>query len=486
MKERLRNWLRNTNKALARRWWWLLVLFIADKVWGLFEHRIYSYINAAIDAHSAEYLKWAKPHILYIVTNPIWVSILVLLLVVGGIVLHAYLDTLKTDDKDKPQHPPDSTTTPQLVIKSARYGVGTFADHDIADRLNAKPREALAFYVDNGLIAGLPDPAPNLPPGKRLHVTYLYGGDPNPHSALRNEHEFMVLPEDPKVEQLQHEVDGLTMQLGTARSTAASVGLTFDTAEVETFPDNSPVQFKFKLRVYWTNDGDETIHLGKPIWRGVAIQGNDLTCRYQLRHNQRTWGDETDEADVSPGRRCRIWLGLDPSLRDSAAKLLDLGQLGLLVVPVTTPQWSVDICIRPRDRGLKQFDAQEYTAQKKAVYDRYIVLSQEAKALLSFIRMRRVSSEADAVRHFQQYDLPNPDKALSDLRNDSVPFLASPGPEIKLNPILEKVISETVKADDADFLQAVDKMTGDAFGYRIKDESGFKGRYNALVSKQPW
>ncbi len=271
-----------------------------------------------------------------------------------------------------------------------------------------------------------------------------------------------------------------------APSVPIAVGLTLDYAQAETVPDRAPWTFKFKLRVYWTNDGDETIHLGKPLWRGIAIQGDNLTSRYQLRKLQSSWGDETEETDVTPGQRCRVWLGLDPALRDGAVKMLDEGALGLLVIPVSTPNWTVDVCIRPRDRGLKQFNAQEYVAQQKAVHDRYIVLSQETKALLSFLRARRIVSAVDAADHFKKYDLPNAEKTLSDLRNDSVPFLDLSGSEIKLNPILERIVTEIVKKDEMEFINAVDNMPTKTMGDRIKNESGFKGRYNALASKQPW
>jgi hypothetical protein len=210
-------------------------------------------------------------------------------------------------------------------------------------------------------------------------------------------------------------------------------------------------------------------------------------AHYQLRQFQNTekpWGDETEETDVTPGRRCRIWLGLSPALRENAAKLLDTGELGLLTIPVSTAIWSVNLCLRPRDRGLRQFNAQEYLAQSKVVYDRYIVLSQQGKELLGFLCLRRILSTAEITDYFQKYDLPDAEKTLANLRNDSVPFLAaSDANEIKLNPLLEKIIAEIVKADSVDFLKAVEKMTGEDMGDRIKHELGFKGRYNALSAR---
>ena len=116
---------------------------------------------------------------------------------------------------------------------------------------------------------------------------------------------------------------------------------------------------------------------------------------------------------------------------------------------------------------------------------RYIFLSQAAKALLAFVCVRRVVSEAQIVDHFQQYKLPDPAKTLSGLRNDSVPFLAAGTSEIKLTPALEKIIVEIVRADEAEFRQAFAKMTSAVIGERIRNEIGFEGRVNALSARPP-
>src|ERR1700678_2081771 len=191
MKERLSNWFRNTQRALARRWWWWIVLFIAEQVWELAKHRVYGDINAAIDANSAKYLQHTKPYILYLVTNPLLVSLLAFIGLVFIIVVHAYVDTLRSTTEEDNSHAAGGAKAgarepaPKLIIKSALYGVGNYADEEIADSLNSKTKDALAFYVNNNLISGLPDPAPNLPPGKKLQVSYLFGGDPKPRTAIR-------------------------------------------------------------------------------------------------------------------------------------------------------------------------------------------------------------------------------------------------------------------------------------------------------------
>jgi hypothetical protein len=384
VKERLLSWLRNTNKALERRWWWLLVLFIADKVWELFEHRIYGYINAAIDAHSAEYLQRAKPHILYVVTNPIWVSIVILVLIIGGICLHAYLDTLnKTLEDTKP------------------------LESELATKVSSVP---------------------------------------------------------------------------------IAIGLTFDFAEVEILPDSSPSAYKFKLRVYWTNYSGETIHLAVPVWKeGIAPQGGHLTYSYQLRqpnNQQQPWGDELKEVDVSAGRRCRMWLGLDPARREDALKLLDTGGLGLLIIPVSTPNYSVNVCIRPDDRGLRQLGAREYDEQKKCVAKRFMGMDHGSKEAIRFLSFGRIMSAQRVTDHLRQCNFPNADKVFDGLRDDIVPLVARYGnDEYRINPALEKIVKEVVAADKKEFIETASRLPADQFAYKAKNESGFEARYNAIAPK---
>src|SRR5580692_7450744 len=94
MRERLLSALRNTKLALARKWWWWILLFLAQQLWEVAKHRVYGDINAAIDAHSTEFLQYSKPYILDVVKNPLLISLLVFIGLVCVIVFHAYVDTL--------------------------------------------------------------------------------------------------------------------------------------------------------------------------------------------------------------------------------------------------------------------------------------------------------------------------------------------------------------------------------------------------------
>jgi len=87
-----------------------------------------------------------------------------------------------------------ATSPSRLKIHSAFYGAGNHNDIDLAESLQKLiPRDALAITVDNNLIPGHPDPAPNQP--KHLKVIYSFGG-PDTIPLDVPEHELLILPRD--------------------------------------------------------------------------------------------------------------------------------------------------------------------------------------------------------------------------------------------------------------------------------------------------
>jgi len=87
-----------------------------------------------------------------------------------------------------------SKTNSKLRIHSAFYGVGNHNDIDLRDSLQKLvPKDGLAITVDNNLITGIADPAPNQP--KHLKVGYSFGG-PDVISLVVQEHSMLVLPTD--------------------------------------------------------------------------------------------------------------------------------------------------------------------------------------------------------------------------------------------------------------------------------------------------
>jgi hypothetical protein len=91
----------------------------------------------------------------------------------------------------------------KLVIHSAYYGTGDATDVSVTDRLNAATRDALVIPVNNSLVSGEPDPAPNQ--YKRLKITYSYGS--MGATVSTPEHSWTVLPEDPRIQRLTAELE---------------------------------------------------------------------------------------------------------------------------------------------------------------------------------------------------------------------------------------------------------------------------------------
>ena len=112
--------------------------------------------------------------------------------------------------------PPEKPNEPsKLVIHSALYGAGGFKDVSVTDQLNAARRDALLIPVDNNLVLGSPDPAPNQV--KRLEVKYSYG-NAVPRTISRNEYSILILPEDSEIERLTGDVKILADALAQART----------------------------------------------------------------------------------------------------------------------------------------------------------------------------------------------------------------------------------------------------------------------------
>jgi hypothetical protein len=267
-----------------------------------------------------------------------------------------------------------------------------------------------------------------------------------------------------------------------------AVGLTFESAEADILPDSAPDTYKFKLRVYLANYSGETIHLGVPEWQEdrVALQWGQLNYSYQLRLPQKPWwGDEAKEIDVPAGRRLRMWLGLDPARKEEALKMLDTAGLGLLIIPVNTPNYLVRFRIRPADRGLRHVAAKEYDTLRNCVSERFMGMDHAAKEAIRILSFGRVMSAQQITDHLRERNFPNADKVFDSLRNDIVPLVASFGNagEFRINPALEKIVKEAVAADKKEFLEAASKLPADQFAYKAKNEPGFVARYNTIAPK---
>jgi pyrimidine deaminase RibD-like protein len=153
---------------------------------------------------------------------------------------------------------------------------------------------------------------------------------------------FMAQVEDQNRDFIRHKE-----QLDAESRSTPEVGLTLEKVGLEPAPK---WDIKFKLRMYWWNDGGR-VHIGKPSWKpgGIGLQDGQLSYRFQVWENGK-WGAETFEADVPPDQQFRIYIGLDPDPKsqEQAVQLLSRGRLGTLILPVTVGGKLVDLHVRPR------------------------------------------------------------------------------------------------------------------------------------------
>ena len=102
---RLKEWLTNSAERL-KKWWW--TVFLALLTWlprGLFEDRIFGGVNGYIDQHSGQLLRTVRDVVSF---GPFFFYPLVTaLLVVLGLVVHAYIDTRPKRPEMEPSGGPD-------------------------------------------------------------------------------------------------------------------------------------------------------------------------------------------------------------------------------------------------------------------------------------------------------------------------------------------------------------------------------------------
>jgi hypothetical protein len=144
------------------------------------------------------------------------------------------------------------------------------------------------------------------------------------------------------------EICGKREELAKKCETTPAVGLTLEKVELE---PAQQAHYKFKLRLYWTNDGNR-LHLSKPDWiaGGITRQGSEIGYRYQAWTGL-GWGPELTEIEVRENQQCRVYVGLDfdPKGIEMARSLLEQGRLGTLVLPaVFGNDHKIELYVRPK------------------------------------------------------------------------------------------------------------------------------------------
>lgn len=131
---RLVAWLRATEAKLRRVWWlWLLIVFAAELTW----HRILGYVNNLLDSQSGRVFTMARTAVSHLPSDPLVVTVILFLVVMGSLAVHAYFDTrhLPVEPKPEtvaplqpvapavlPEQAPPPPTRPKLIIDSRMDG----------------------------------------------------------------------------------------------------------------------------------------------------------------------------------------------------------------------------------------------------------------------------------------------------------------------------------------------------------------------------
>src|SRR5258708_952646 len=235
----------------------------------------------------------------------------------------------------------------KLVIHSALYGAGGFKDVSVTDQLNAARRDALVIPVDNNLISGSPDPAPNQ--AKRLEVKYSYG-NAVPRTVSRNEYSILVLPEDSEIERLTGDVKILGDALAQERTSTQPQNIgrrysrrVFTIQRVKADPPSihPDVYLKNKVRMILTNHLDRDVCVWTPLWQSYDVHpdGSPPGSRIQLEGpkgwESDDWGAEETCATVPIGRTFACYIALLPTSGESIERRVQAGRgLGYALFPV--------------------------------------------------------------------------------------------------------------------------------------------------------
>jgi hypothetical protein len=108
---RLLAWVERTKEYLHQRWWlWPLLL-----VEPLLHHRILAFVNDFLDSHTGTAFRLTKAAVMHIPSEPIVWAALLSLIVLLGLVIHAYFDVRKTEEK-----PPEASLVVAASHEDAR------------------------------------------------------------------------------------------------------------------------------------------------------------------------------------------------------------------------------------------------------------------------------------------------------------------------------------------------------------------------------
>ncbi len=187
--ERLQAWREESEKKLRKRWYLWPILFAVDLLW----HRIYTDVNQFLDSHGATMLTAVTSRI---PSGPVTLAIITALVIITGLVTHAYFETRGkpvaeqseartisggTDYRNPPFHPRSQEKGRR--IEFAAFGAEGDTPINVTDRVRALVLEGKEVWVNRDCLGVKEDPHPYAT--KYLTITL---------SATHSEAEKVVLP----------------------------------------------------------------------------------------------------------------------------------------------------------------------------------------------------------------------------------------------------------------------------------------------------
>jgi hypothetical protein len=226
----------------------------------------------------------------------------------------------------------------KLRIQEARYGNPTDGWHDRRREVESQiVGDTLSFLVGPALLR---DPLEGKP--KELVVLYSYraelGARINRLLEEKNSAEDELAALKARAERDTH-----------SDPTAPTIGIMIERVVMEPIDSTLGRNYPRKLRIFFRENAGDEIYLGQANWvpGGIhAEQGKRFACQFELGEGGKFTG-ESPEKLVSPGKRMRLYVGLDSRVPEEEAKrMTEQRLLGTLLIPATARGKNMTLAIK--------------------------------------------------------------------------------------------------------------------------------------------
>jgi hypothetical protein len=130
---------------------------------------------------------------------------------------------------------------------------------------------------------------------------------------------------------------------------APTIGIMIERVVMEPIDSTLGRNYPRKLRIFFRENAGDEIYLGQANWvpGGIhAEQGKRFACQFELGEGGKFTG-ESPEKLVSPGKRMRLYVGLDSRVPEEEAKrMTEQRLLGTLLIPATARGKNMTLAIK--------------------------------------------------------------------------------------------------------------------------------------------